>query len=418
MLQPGSQAEECTEAPLLYVRSASISFINLGQVYAVLSVDWRAGKERDLIVQRHRKVMTQAKLKVTYFLLNNGFKRIDVNCRKRVHLGLAVTYPLHVAAVHNDHDMVKLLLHFGADPYKKVQKLLKKVGGGLLESKWIQRPFRNPVPAGLEDFFAEVERDPVVQSLKRSREKYSDDARRDGLCEKGDVDDEYAHPRIEEEARISTTPSSVLSDTQPQLQAEPKSRPPEGVDFLEQLQQAKEEVETDFSLLDVEREFQKKYTDKARPLLCSACKIAAERIGLELDARNATVQPDPSTMLNATKEAVLAACQALPSPLVVVEGEGKASFEEVHDSDHRHLTGVELRRAEVAQRSVDRLCRVLLAEAKLDMLQLMMQHKVPHTRFHGQVLSDNWERWLCARRSRLCKYSEVIDDDEDEEGEL
>ena len=43
MLQPGSQAEECTEAPLLYVRSASISFINLGQVYAVLSVDWRAG---------------------------------------------------------------------------------------------------------------------------------------------------------------------------------------------------------------------------------------------------------------------------------------------------------------------------------------------------------------------------------------
>ncbi|CAE7716127.1 unnamed protein product [Symbiodinium necroappetens] len=211
---------------------------------------------------------------------------------------------------------------------------------------------------------------------------------------------------------------SLRFPRQPQLQAEPKSRPPEGVDFLEQLQQAKEEVETDFSLLDVEREFQKKYTDKARPLLCSACKIAAERIGLELDARNATEQPDPSTMLNATKEAVLAACQALPSPLVVVEGEGKASFEEVHDSDHRHLTGVELRRAEVAQRSVDRLCRVLLAEAKLDMLQLMMQHKVPHTRFHGQVLSDNWERWLCARRSRLCKYSEVIDDDEDEEGEL
>eukprot|EP00437_Effrenium_voratum_P014856 CAMPEP_0181444242 /NCGR_PEP_ID=MMETSP1110-20121109/24964_1 /TAXON_ID=174948 /ORGANISM="Symbiodinium sp., Strain CCMP421" /LENGTH=212 /DNA_ID=CAMNT_0023568235 /DNA_START=18 /DNA_END=656 /DNA_ORIENTATION=+ len=154
-------------------------------------------KERDLIVQRHRKVMTQAKLKVTYFLLNNGFKRIDVNCRKRVHLGLAVTYPLHVAAVHNDHDMVKLLLHFGADPYKKdswgrtaccctqsgqVQKLLKKVGGGLLESKWIQRPFRNPVPAGLEDFFAEVERDPVVQSLKRSREKY-----RQEVCGRSDL---------------------------------------------------------------------------------------------------------------------------------------------------------------------------------------------------------------------------------------
>eukprot|EP00439_Symbiodinium_sp_Y106_P081195 s1205_g20.t1 len=47
----------------------------------------------------------------------------------------------------------------------QVQKLLKKVGAGLLESKWIQRPFRNPVPIGLEDFFAEVER------LKRSREK-------------------------------------------------------------------------------------------------------------------------------------------------------------------------------------------------------------------------------------------------------
>mmetsp|Transcript_31076 Transcript_31076/g.58283 ORF Transcript_31076/g.58283 Transcript_31076/m.58283 type:complete len:267 (-) Transcript_31076:5-805(-) len=194
--------------------------------------------------------------------------------------------------------------------------------------------------------------------------------------------------------------------------------PPPQVDFLELLQQAKEEVETDFSMVDVKKEFQKRYSEKAQLLLCSGCKIVAERVGFELDARNATEQPDPGSMLNATKEAVIAACAALPSPLAVVEGAKTVAFEEVHASDHQHLTGIELRRAEVAQRSLHRLCRVLLSDAKLDMLHLMMQHKVPHIRFHGQVLSDNWERWLCARRTRLCKRSEVIDDDEDEEGEL
>jgi len=55
------------------------------------------------------------------------------------------------------------------------------------------------------------------------------------------------------------------------------------------------------------------------------------------------------------------------------------------------------------------------------MLQAMIQHKVPHEREKnpGQAPHDNWERWLCAKRARLCKRHQVMDDDEgEEEGEL
>ncbi|CAE7255272.1 unnamed protein product [Symbiodinium pilosum] len=143
-------------------------------------------KERELIIRRRRKMMAQAKLKVAYFLVENGFRRIDVNCPKRVHLGFAVTYPLHLAAERDDYDMVVLLLHFGADPDMKdswgrtahlcthsgqVQKALKKLGGGVLETQRIPRPSRNPTPLGLEEFFAKLEQDPVVQSLKQARDK-------------------------------------------------------------------------------------------------------------------------------------------------------------------------------------------------------------------------------------------------------
>ncbi|CAE8596503.1 unnamed protein product [Polarella glacialis] len=197
----------------------------------------------------------------------------------------------------------------------------------------------------------------------------------------------------------------------------------EGLEFMDQVHQAREEVAPDFTLSDVKKEFLDKYAENARSLLCSGCILAADRIGDELGARNASGQPDPPALLAVTKEAIIEACDGLPSPLIVVEGGKKGSlhFEEPHDSALEHLTGVELRRSEVARRSAHRLCRVLLADAKLAMLDVMMRHKVPHARRHssGEALNDNWERWLCARRARLCKRSEVVDDDEDDhEGEL
>jgi len=72
---------------------------------------------------------------------------------------------------------------------------------------------------------------------------------------------------------------------------------------------------------------------------------------------------------------------------------------------------------------VTRECQALLADAKMSMIEALIRRKVPHekSRGPGQAMNDNWERWLCARRARLCKRSEVQDDDEgedDEEGEL
>jgi len=180
--------------------------------------------------------------------------------------------------------------------------------------------------------------------------------------------------------------------------------------------------EPDFTLEDVQHEFHDKYAERARPLLCSGCKLAAERIGEELVARHATDQPDPGTLLNVTKEAVEAACEDIPSPLMASTGKKAAVFF-VHEApEGKALSGIERRKSEVARRSAQRLCQALLADSKLAMLEALIRHKVPHERHHGpgQAANDNWERWLCARRHRLCKRSEVQDDDEDadEEGEL
>mmetsp|Transcript_36794 Transcript_36794/g.68492 ORF Transcript_36794/g.68492 Transcript_36794/m.68492 type:complete len:207 (+) Transcript_36794:102-722(+) len=143
------------------------------------------GKERDLIVKQWRKSMFQAKLSVVQFLNINGFRKIDTNCPKRVRMGLGVTYPLHVAATQNDHCMVLMLLHFGADPLQKdswgrtahcctqskqVQELLEKHGGGT-GAHGLKRPFRNHPPVGFEDFFEKLENDPLVQRLKQSRRR-------------------------------------------------------------------------------------------------------------------------------------------------------------------------------------------------------------------------------------------------------
>lgn len=191
--------------------------------------------------------------------------------------------------------------------------------------------------------------------------------------------------------------------------------------FARDLHEARAE-ELDFTLEDVREEFKDKYTDRARSLLCSGCKLTSARIGEELDSRGATHQPDPGALLNVTKDAVAAACEELPSSLMVSSGKKAAVFF-VHEAEGgKAISGVERRKSEVARRSAQRLCQVLLADAKIAMLEALIRRKVPHSRHHGpgEAANDNWERWLCARQARLCKRSEVEDDDEDEaeEGEL
>lgn len=187
------------------------------------------------------------------------------------------------------------------------------------------------------------------------------------------------------------------------------------LDFMTTLHAAKQAAGPDFTLADVKKEFKDKYADKGKSLLCSACKIAATRINDELHARKAADLPEPVLLLNATVEAIQASCEDIPERLYVEPGSRRGTFVfEEHDK-RIGLTTMEMRRAEVARKGVQRLCEVALHDAKWDMLQALIRHKVPHLK-HTAV--DNWERWLCERHARVCRHAEVEDDDEDEEGEL
>mmetsp|Transcript_114841 Transcript_114841/g.288664 ORF Transcript_114841/g.288664 Transcript_114841/m.288664 type:complete len:262 (+) Transcript_114841:25-810(+) len=191
--------------------------------------------------------------------------------------------------------------------------------------------------------------------------------------------------------------------------------------FMKELQKAKEAPEPEVSLTEAKEMFREKYSDSAKPLLCSGCKMTAARIGEELSARNATGQPDPTALLNVMHEAVDASCEKLPAPLVISRGHRGAFFGTYQAPDGHQLSGLEQRKAEVARKNAQQLCMAILGETKLDFLEALIRRKVPHARHMGpgQPESDNWERWLCARHTRLCKRSEVQEDDEeDEEGEL
>lgn len=187
----------------------------------------------------------------------------------------------------------------------------------------------------------------------------------------------------------------------------------DGLNFAEELRKAKQEPGVDFDLAHVKEEFVEKYHEGAKALLCSACKLTADQIGDELHARNASGVPEPVALLGVTKEANEAACENLPKPLVIFEKKKGGMF---FDHADKALTGVEQRKADVARKSAQRLCIAALEDARWAMLEALIRHKVPHAKkrwgsFSGSN-NDNWERWLCAKRLRLCKRSEVQDDDE------
>jgi len=190
--------------------------------------------------------------------------------------------------------------------------------------------------------------------------------------------------------------------------------------FAEELERLKaEHAETETVVDEARSLFEGRYADNARSLLCSGCKLAAAQINDELHERNATEQPDPMALVSATNLAVTAACEHLPSPLVISKSGRGAFFGTFDPADHT-LSAIEARKSEMARRSAQTLCKALLSEAKLPMIEALIRHKVPHARYHrsGEAPQDNWERWLCAKRVRLCKRSEVVDDDEDDGGEL
>jgi len=71
--------------------------------------------KRDLVVLLHRAKVEASRAKARHYLIKHGFKDDDVNSRKRIRLGTAFTYPLHVAAMHLDEAMIRTLLKLGAD---------------------------------------------------------------------------------------------------------------------------------------------------------------------------------------------------------------------------------------------------------------------------------------------------------------
>mmetsp|Transcript_4560 Transcript_4560/g.11048 ORF Transcript_4560/g.11048 Transcript_4560/m.11048 type:complete len:277 (-) Transcript_4560:127-957(-) len=216
----------------------------------------------------------------------------------------------------------------------------------------------------------------------------------------------------------SSATQTAAPPPEPQQAATGKSAQPEvhsSLSFIEELQKVREE-EPEVTMGEARKLFTAKYKEHAKSLLCSGCKLTAFHVGEELTARNATHQPDPLSMMRIINQAAAEACEKLPNPLIISKGEKGAFFGTYQATDGHKLSAVEQRKAEGARLTAQRLCIGILGDAKLPMLEMLIRHKVPHAKHAlGTAEIDNWERWLCARRVRVCKRSEVVDDDEDED---
>jgi len=175
-------------------------------------------------------------------------------------------------------------------------------------------------------------------------------------------------------------------------------------DFAKKLkEEAKKKIE--FTLNDVKKDFKSEFGGDAKKLLCSGCKLVAARFGTEIDTHDVHDQENPSAMLTQKRKALDATCTSFRH-LEIVTGAYGPKFQATQRpmEDHKDLTG-------------QRLCKALLEESKFDLLSTLIRSKVPEmSHFHQPVGKGghNWERMICAQRARLCKRSEVRDDEEDE----
>eukprot|EP00434_Breviolum_minutum_P031505 symbB.v1.2.027859.t1/scaffold2892.1/size67796/1 len=134
-------------------------------------------KRRDRIIARHHMNLKQWQAQVLLFLEQNHFTK--VNSAKGF---LFITYPLHEAVKQKNAMMVKLLLSFGADPtlkdhfgrtafyYGRHQEDIVQVfekcacAPGSPRFSRGSRLQRTPPPIGFEEFFAKLEKDPMVST--------------------------------------------------------------------------------------------------------------------------------------------------------------------------------------------------------------------------------------------------------------
>lgn len=193
----------------------------------------------------------------------------------------------------------------------------------------------------------------------------------------------------------------------PQLDPEEKARLEKEeslhVDFSKRLHEERER-KLDYDVKTVKAEFKKEYGDDSQALLCSGCKVVAARLTSELDTHDVHEQESPAHMIQAKRKAIDATCGSLRHLRVVTGDDTSRPRFEASESPDDDGSG---------QVSSQRLCAAILEESKFDVLARLIQQKVG--KGLGPAASGNWGRWLCAERTKLCKRSEVPEDDEAED---
>eukprot|EP00440_Ansanella_granifera_P016910 gb/GFBE01018374.1/.p1 GENE.gb/GFBE01018374.1/~~gb/GFBE01018374.1/.p1 ORF type:complete len:389 (+),score=128.84 gb/GFBE01018374.1/:1-1167(+) len=253
-----------------------------------------------------------------------------------------------------------------------------------------------PIPDPLKDEPSEDEKEKAREIIRDTLKKLESEGKgkKDSKTRKtiaklkallGEEPDEDAEPEEEEE--------SLSEDEQSHF------------DFAKALQ-AEQQRKVHVELKTVRSEFKKDFGDDSKALLCSGCKLVAARLTSELDTHDVHEQESPAQMLAAKRKAIDSTCSSLRHLQAVKPEGGSARFEA------SEVTGE-------GEREGKRLCAAILEESRFDILARLIQRKIPDMQQHlyggGRSDHNNWERWLCAERMRLCKRSEVKDDDEDEE---
>jgi len=153
----------------------------------------------------------------------------------------------------------------------------------------------------------------------------------------------------------------------------------------------------------VKKEYKEEFGSDAKALLCSGCKMVAARVTEELDTHDVDDQETPYQMIMAKRKAIDSTCSSLRHLQIVKPADESARFEPSEEIGDGEKEG-------------KRLCAAILEESRFDMMARMMQRKIPmQAMMHGRKLHTNWERFICAERTKLCKRSETKAEDEEQE---
>lgn len=303
---------------------------------------------------------------------------------------------------------------------KEIDDALKKLdgGGGAEDDQTKAKTILSDFIQKMTQSDAKTAGEIVDSAVKKSKGKAPKDA--DG--EQGQDDDDLRErlqkllrehggedePEEEEEEEEGRKPKQRRSAKGKNKAQEPETEEDESHNDFVKLLTEERERKHEHTLPAVKEEFKQEFGADARQLLCSGCKLVSARLSTEHGTHDVHEAESPAHMLKAKRKAIDAACGSFRH-LHVVAGEDRLRFEP------GELQPGSPGKAGAPQR----LCTALLEEYRFEMLTHMIQQKVPEmSLFHGQATKksgNNWERWLCANKARLCKRTEVKDDDEDEE---